>query len=192
MQRLIRHKEQAAAEKRLLRMEGAPRSLVYALGTLLVCLLASYLFLLRLEHDRLAQEQEKTGYIVESYATKMRYVITNAFSSAYLVAALVRQGNGAVEDFESYAAELVKMHPSTININLAPGGVVSRVFPYERNTIFFPTPPAPRKPSLPAIRAAPPSPGPFRWCRAGAAWPYAFPCSCTTTSGPIPSGGSSA
>ena len=133
MQRLIRHKEQAAAEKRLLRMEGAPRSLVYALGTLLVCLLASYLFLLRLEHDRLAQEQEKTGYIVESYATKMRYVITNAFSSAYLVAALVRQGNGAVEDFESYAAELVKMHPSTININLAPGGVVSRVFPYERN-----------------------------------------------------------
>lgn len=133
MQRLMRHEEQAAAEKRLLRTEGAPRSLVYALGTLMVCLLASYLFLLRLEHDRLVQQREKTAYIVENYATKMRYVITNAFSSAYLVAALVRQGDGAVKDFDSYAAELVKMHPSTININLAPGGVVSRVFPYERN-----------------------------------------------------------
>lgn len=133
MRRLMRHREQAAAESRLFRTEGIPRSLSYAVATLLVCLLATYLFLLRLEHDRLMQEREKTGYVVESYATKMQYVITNAFSSAYLVAALVRQGDGTVRDFESYAAELVKMHPSTININLAPGGVVSRVFPYERN-----------------------------------------------------------
>lgn len=99
----------------------------------MACLLAAYIFLLHLEKDRLVQEREKVHYIIENYATKIQYVITNAFSSAYLVDALVRQGKGKIEHFDSYAAELVKMHPSTVNINLAPGGVVSEVFPYERN-----------------------------------------------------------
>ena len=47
--------------------------------------------------------------------------------------ALLRQGEGRISEFYSYAEELVKMHPSTININLAPGGVVTKVYPFERN-----------------------------------------------------------
>lgn len=133
MQRLLRHRERGVSESGILRESGNCRSVVYALGVLLVCLLGSYLFLFRLEHARMLQEREKARYIVDSYATKIQYVIANAFSSAYLVEALLRQGEGRIMDFYSYAEELVKMHPSTININLAPDGIVTKVYPFERN-----------------------------------------------------------
>ncbi len=133
MQRLIRHGKQGKAETGVLRETGNCRSVLYALGVLLVCLLGSYLFLFRHEHFRVLQEREKARYVVDSYATKIQYVIANAFSSAYLVEALLRQGEGRITDFYSYAEELVKMHPSTININLAPDGVVTKVYPLERN-----------------------------------------------------------
>ena len=133
MQRLIRHGERRAFDTGVLREGGNCRSVLYALGVLLACLLVSYLFLFRLEHVRVLQEREKARYVVDSYATKIQYVVANAFSSAYLVEALLRQGEGRISDFYSYAEELVKMHPSTININLAPGGVVAKVYPFERN-----------------------------------------------------------
>lgn len=133
MQRLIRHGERGASESGMSRESGNCRSVLYALGVLLVCLLGSYLFLFRLEHSRMLQEREKARYVVDSYATKIQYVIANAFSSAYLVEALLRQGEGRIMDFYSYAEELVKMHPSTININLAPDGIVTKVYPLERN-----------------------------------------------------------
>ena len=133
MQRLIRHGERRAFDTGVLREGGNCRSVLYALGVLLACLLVSYLFLFRLEHVRVLQEREKARYVVDSYATKIQYVVANAFSSAYLVEALLRQGEGRISEFYSYAEELVKMHPSTININLAPGGVVTKVYPFERN-----------------------------------------------------------
>ena len=120
MQRLIRHGERRTFDTGVLREGGNCRSVLYALGVLLVCLLGSYLFLFRLEHVRVLQEREKARYVVDSYATKIQYVVANAFSSAYLVEALLRQGEGRISEFYSYAEELVKMHPSTININLAP------------------------------------------------------------------------
>ena len=133
MQRLIRHGERRTFDTGVLREGGNCRSVLYALGVLLVCLLGSYLFLFRLEHVRVLQEREKARYVVDSYATKIQYVVANAFSSAYLVEALLRQGEGRISEFYSYAEELVKMHPSTININLAPRGVVTKVYPFERN-----------------------------------------------------------
>ena len=133
MQRLIRHGERRKFDTGVLREGGNCRSVLYALGVLLVCLLGSYLFLFRLEHVRVLQEREKARYVVDSYATKIQYVVANAFSSAYLVEALLRQGEGRISEFYSYAEELVKMHPSTININLAPRGVVTKVYPFERN-----------------------------------------------------------
>ena len=128
MRHVMRRRESGAKE------EGGSKSLFHAFGALLVCLLVCSIFLVPLERGRQAQEREKARYIVESYATKIRYAVTDASSSAYLMEALLRQGEGQIRHFESYAAELVKMHPSTVNINLAPGGVVSRVFPHERNS----------------------------------------------------------
>ena len=95
MQRLIRHGERRTFDTGVLREGGNCRSVLYALGVLLVCLLGSYLFLFRLEHVRVLQEREKARYVVDSYATKIQYVVANAFSSAYLVEALLRQGAGS-------------------------------------------------------------------------------------------------
>lgn len=94
MQRLIRHGERRTFDTGVLREGGNCRSVLYALGVLLVCLLGSYLFLFRLEHVRVLQEREKARYVVDSYATKIQYVVANAFSSAYLVEALLRAGEG--------------------------------------------------------------------------------------------------
>lgn len=69
MQRLIRHGERRTFDTGVLREGGNCRSVLYALGVLLVCLLGSYLFLFRLEHVRVLQEREKARYVVDSYAT---------------------------------------------------------------------------------------------------------------------------
>ena len=92
MQRLIRHGERRTFDTGVLREGGNCRSVLYALGVLLVCLLGSYLFLFRLEHVRVLQEREKARYVVDSYATKIQYVVANAFSSAYLVEACCGRG----------------------------------------------------------------------------------------------------
>ena len=61
--------------------EGGSRSLVYALAALLACFLVCSVFLMNLEQVRQPRARDKARYIVESYATKIQYVITDAYSS---------------------------------------------------------------------------------------------------------------
>lgn len=163
MQRLIRHGERRTFDTGVLREGGNCRSVLYALGVLLVCLLGSYLFLFRLEHVRVLQEREKARYVVDSYATKIQYVVANAFSSAYLVEALLRQGEGRISEFYSYAEELVKMHPSTHQPSTAPAASLpkyTRLSATRRpsGTICSPTPSVPARRCWRGIRARPPLP----------------------------------
>ena len=72
-----------------------------ALGVLLVCLLGELSFPLPSGTRPCASGTEKARYVVDSYATKIQYVVANAFSSAYLVEALLRQGEGRISEFYS-------------------------------------------------------------------------------------------
>lgn len=127
MQHLIRQRDRESGD------EGGTRCLFYALGTLLVSLFLCSVFLVCHERSRQEQERERARYIAESYATKIEYVVIEAYSSVYVLEGLLRQGRGQIEDFESYSAEVMKLHPNILNVALAPGGVVSRIYPYERN-----------------------------------------------------------
>ena len=122
----------------------------------------SYLFLFRLEHVRVLQERKKPGIVVDSYATKIQYVVANAFRAPIWWKPCCGRG-GPISEFSPYAEELVKMHPSTININLAPAASLpkyTRLSATRRpsGTICSPTPSVPARRCWRGIRARPPLP----------------------------------
>ena len=88
MQHLIRQRDRESGD------EGGTRCLFYALGTLLVSLFLCSVFLVCHERSRQEQERERARYIAESYATKIEYVVIDAYSSVYVLEGLLRQGRG--------------------------------------------------------------------------------------------------
>ena len=71
MQRLIRHGERRAFDTGVLREGGNCRSVLYALGVLLACLLVSYCLFVRLEHVSVLQERENARDGDDSYARNL-------------------------------------------------------------------------------------------------------------------------
>ena len=102
--------------------------------------------------------------------------------------ALLRQGEGRISEFYSYAEELVKMHPSTININLAPRGVVTKVYPFERNKKaighdLFANPERSREALLARDSGKATIAGPFDLIQGATRWRSGFPCSWASRKG---------
>ena len=63
---------------------------------------------------------------------KVNNVITKLLYKTQVLAALVVQNDGGIEDFEKVAATLVD-DPAIKNVLIAPDGVVSKVYPMEKN-----------------------------------------------------------
>lgn len=59
--------------------------------------------------------------------------LQEATGPAYMLASLVQQGNGQVENFDELGAQLVDAFPIARAVELAPGGVVRQVYPLRGN-----------------------------------------------------------
>lgn len=55
----------------------------------------------------------------------------------YMLASLVRKNNGVISDFDTWAADLIHEFPLLRTLELAPGGVVSHVYPFRGNEIVI-------------------------------------------------------
>ncbi len=55
--------------------------------------------------------------------------INQGLSAVFAIAALVRQGNGKINDFEGVASSLLPFHDSLDSLQLAPGGIVRNSVP---------------------------------------------------------------
>jgi len=87
----------------------------------------------RLEQDRLQIERTHIFNHTGDHAHAIERHIERALSAAYALAALVRQGNGFVPNFEALAHEMTPFYPGASALGLAPGGVVQYLTPLAGN-----------------------------------------------------------
>ena len=75
----------------------------------------------------------RTLNLAGEHAYSLQRGIAHNLSSAYALAALVRQGRGAVPNFDEVAREMLPYYPGVSELALAPGGVIRRVAPLAGN-----------------------------------------------------------
>lgn len=105
---------------------------VFAIAALFSALLAW-----RLDRADIDSEKARAMDMAGDHAHALKERIEHSLSASSALAALVRQGNGAIRDFESLAAEMLPYYPGTSALQLAPGGVITQIHPAAGNEGAF-------------------------------------------------------
>jgi signal transduction histidine kinase/sensor domain CHASE-containing protein/ActR/RegA family two-component response regulator len=79
-------------------------------------------------HD-LNEEKSRAAETAHNHAQALQVSLDRALSSSYALAALVREGHGRVDHFESAATEMLPFYPGVHGLSLAPGGVIRQAIP---------------------------------------------------------------
>jgi len=83
--------------------------------------------------NRINTEKEQVERLILEHSNKLNDVISKQLNKTQALAALVIRGDGTVDDFQKIAAVLARDVPTLANFLLAPGGVVTDVYPLEGN-----------------------------------------------------------
>ncbi len=90
-------------------------------------------YLVQSESHALAESRRRAAALAADHAQTLLRGLEHAFTATYSAAALVRQGDGVVPDFEEVAAELLPFYPGIAGLSMSPGGIISRVVPLMGN-----------------------------------------------------------
>jgi len=101
--------------------------IVFLCATVLAASLIVYSELHRIEVER-----ARVAALAE-HAHEFQYNIERALSATYFLAALVRQGNGNISNFDAVANQMLPFYPGVSALQLAPGGVIQRSVPIAGN-----------------------------------------------------------
>ena len=107
------------------------------LGFFLLSLCISTLLLLRMTAAQKQTALEHGSYILESEANKIQYSIDSRLLKLEILEMIIVDNNGTIQNFDKIARQLYKDDPSLRSIQLAPGGIVSYVYPLEGNEDAF-------------------------------------------------------
>jgi len=99
----------------------------------LCCAVAASALIWQQEKRRIELERANVTNHALSFARAVEIHVQKALSASYAMAALVRQGNGKINNFESVAEEMLPLYPGVAGLFLAPGGVVSHAVPLAGN-----------------------------------------------------------
>ena len=64
--------------------------------------------------------------MASDHAQTLQRDIERSLSATYAIAALVRQGQGNIRDFEAVATEMLPFYPGIAALGLSPGGVIRK------------------------------------------------------------------
>jgi sensor domain CHASE-containing protein len=67
------------------------------------------------------------------YAQRIGHRLQETMGAVYMLASLVQQGRGRVDNFEAVATSIIEIFPMVSSLQLAPNGVIDRVFPLPGN-----------------------------------------------------------
>ncbi len=98
-----------------------------------VVLYLSAAYVSSLDDARVLDQRRVAIDTARSAVARMQLNIDHALSATSALAALVRQGNGKVPDFNAVAQEMLRLYPGVGSIQLAPAGVVQEIVPLEGN-----------------------------------------------------------
>ncbi len=99
----------------------------------LVAAILSGLLVWQLDQHARLHEREHVARVAGYHAHEVERSLQHALSAAHALAALVRQGNGSVPQFEAIAGAMLPYFPGASQLALAPGGVVRNVAPVTGN-----------------------------------------------------------
>jgi signal transduction histidine kinase/CheY-like chemotaxis protein/sensor domain CHASE-containing protein len=106
-----------------------PRLPALAVAVLLIAGAVSAAMVWKLDRHDLNEEKARAAETANDHALALQASLDRALSSSYALAALVREGHGHVDHFESAATELLPFYPGVHGLSLAPGGVISQAIP---------------------------------------------------------------
>ncbi len=94
----------------------------------LVFAICSYVFT---SYKRLAEQEQQIlmSEIIANQGSIIERRLSRSLSSTYILASLLRQNNGQLDDFESYAADIIQSLGGISNLQLAPDGIVNSIYP---------------------------------------------------------------
>ena len=112
---------------------GSSQSYLAPIAVFLVSAVLSAGVIWRIEHDRQSIEHSRVLNIAHARAHLLQSSIDHALSATYAVAALIRHGKGTFSDFAPTVSKLLPFYPGVSSLDLAPGGVISAIFPLAGN-----------------------------------------------------------
>ncbi|MCF8184490.1 MAG: diguanylate cyclase [Polynucleobacter sp.] len=85
------------------------------------------------EENALRQHRARVAALASDNARALEVGIERALSATYALAAMVRQGNGTVANFDTVASEMLGFYPGVSVLGLSPGGIVRQLVPRAGN-----------------------------------------------------------
>lgn len=85
------------------------------------------------EERRISERRGDMAVLASNHASAVQRSVENALSSTYALAALVRRGQGDIQDFSTIAAEMLPLYQGAAALALAPDGIVKKIVPLQGN-----------------------------------------------------------
>ena len=98
------------------------------LFTFVFSMMATLAVVLLLSHADRDRNRERCRYIAASHATNLASVISNACSVLYIFNELFQENPG-LSSFERVSERVISLYPYIRNVEMAPNGIISRVYP---------------------------------------------------------------
>ncbi len=109
------------------------RQWIVATSIFLLSALAATVLIWRWQQQEIAEVRALAADLAADHAQTLQRDIERALSATYAIAALIRQGQGDVRDFEAVATEMLLFYPGIAALGLSPGGVIRSVVPLAGN-----------------------------------------------------------
>lgn len=86
-----------------------------------------------IDHHQRGEARAVAANTSQTYVRALDQTISQSLSSTYALAALVREGKGAMHDFEGTAREMLSLYPGVATLQLAPDGIIRSSMPLAGN-----------------------------------------------------------
>ncbi len=114
-------------------LDRPPRPLVVACIAFLLAGAAATAMIRRGEQHNRQEVRARVSNLAGDHADALQRNVERALSATYAIAALVRQGNGTIADFDTVGRQMLPFFPGVSSLSLAPGGVIASVVPLAGN-----------------------------------------------------------
>lgn len=94
-----------------------------------VCLLLGGGLILWVDHDEVDEHKREALTTGRVHAHLLEQQLVRSLSATYALAAVLRQGNGNIEDFDDLAGQMLAMYGGLSALQLAPNGVIRQIVP---------------------------------------------------------------
>jgi signal transduction histidine kinase len=85
------------------------------------------------ERDNVSQSQRVAMEFAVAHGHLLQEQMNRSLSATYALAAVLRQGKGEIDNFDTLAAEMLRLYGGLSALQLAPNGVIDRIVPRAGN-----------------------------------------------------------